>query len=176
MLLIWTHLGTALVAAGILPAVEPGFQPGGSCPIVERKLETECSLPSPKPFFRAAGCRPLRQAGCLTLHSQAVPCCFLPNRNPDIGLLTRCGRLMRFLSFRPAFYLRLPSDPISRWTPLPSGKAFPWRGLYWTSTNQATHPAGRNNKKPRGIAAGLMISLNLITSETGEQKPRDRSS
>src|SRR5258706_1681319 len=39
----------------------------------------------------------------------------------DICLLIQLARLMRFLFVGPALCLRLPSDPTSRWTPLPSG-------------------------------------------------------
>ena len=39
--------------------------------------------------------------------------------------LTQRTRLMRFLFVGPALCLRLPSDPTSRWTPLPFGLQFP---------------------------------------------------
>ncbi len=39
----------------------------------------------------------------------------------DIGRLTPRARLMRFLFVGPALCLRLPSDPTSRWAPLPFG-------------------------------------------------------
>jgi len=39
----------------------------------------------------------------------------------DIGRLTQRVRLMRFLFVGPALCLLLPSDPTSRWTPLPFG-------------------------------------------------------
>ena len=54
---------------------------------------------------------------------------------------------MRFLFVRPTFCLRLPSDPTSRRTPLPSGEQFPLPGPYWTLTNQSVHPAGRTKGK-----------------------------
>jgi hypothetical protein len=54
---------------------------------------------------------------------------------------------MRFLFVRPAFCLRLPSDSVSRQTPLPSGYQFPLSGLEGTSTPKFVRPAGRTTKK-----------------------------
>src|SRR5204863_7689310 len=57
------------VAAGILPAVELGFQPGGrDAPHAANYWEFSSNCPS-MPRFRAAGCRPLRQPGWLPLRN-----------------------------------------------------------------------------------------------------------
>src|SRR5437762_389801 len=51
------------VAAGILPAVEPGFQPGGTRVRMNQAPSNAPALRYPQCCFRAAGCRPLRQPG-----------------------------------------------------------------------------------------------------------------
>jgi hypothetical protein len=61
------------VAAGILPAVEPGFQPGGrNTPNAANQREFTSTCPS-TPRFRAARCRPLRQPGWLPLRNPRDP-------------------------------------------------------------------------------------------------------
>ena len=53
------------IAAGILPAVEPGILPGGN-------VGVSPSIPRPEMSFRAARCRPLRQPGWPPLPSSRV--------------------------------------------------------------------------------------------------------
>src|SRR5437773_1449302 len=65
--------GANQVAASILPAVEPGFQPGGrNAPHTANRREFSSNCPS-TPRFRAAGCRPLRQPGWLPLRNSRAP-------------------------------------------------------------------------------------------------------
>jgi hypothetical protein len=80
---------------------------------------------------------------------------------------------MRFLFVKPGFCLRLPSDSVSRRTPLPFGYRFPPSGpeedLHLQVTNQppqligwrlrATRHAWRTHKKksPEEKSSGLLI-------------------
>src|SRR5437773_3482262 len=70
--------GANQVAASILPAVEPGCQPGGrNAPHTANRREFSSNCPS-TPRFRAAGCRPLRQPGWLPLRNSRDPRRFRP--------------------------------------------------------------------------------------------------
>jgi hypothetical protein len=60
-----------VVAAGLSPAVEPGFQPGGLSLSSHRARVTQPTPRSTPAPFRAAGYRPLRQPGWLPLHTPA---------------------------------------------------------------------------------------------------------
>src|SRR5947209_5576297 len=63
------YLSAPSVAAGILPAVEPGFQPGGTDgQRASNRIERTGASASPG-LVRAAGCRPLRQPGWLPLRA-----------------------------------------------------------------------------------------------------------
>jgi len=56
---------------------------------------------------------------CLSDLRRNVPC---KNRaSQRLACSPHCAASIRFLFVRPAFCLQLPSDSISRWTPLPFG-------------------------------------------------------
>jgi hypothetical protein len=67
-------LAPGVVAAGILPAVEPGLQPGGQNHSQVRKAANFSKDRRDITVFSGRqGCRPLRQAGCLTLPATGLP-------------------------------------------------------------------------------------------------------
>jgi hypothetical protein len=55
---------------------------------------------------------------------------------------------MRFVLLRSAFCLRLPSDPTSRWTPLPSASSFHHQDLQGTSTPKLLPMPGTHKYPP----------------------------
>ena len=61
---------------------------------------------------------------------------------------------MRFVFLRSAFCLRLPSDPTSRWTPLPSANSFHHQDLQGTCTPKLLPmPGTREAPRPQGGAS-----------------------
>src|SRR5947207_14562808 len=67
--------GTTPVAAGLRPAVKPGILPGGQNGSTRQSLKIPSLAETCTLSFRATGCRPLRQAGRLTLRAGAVAGC-----------------------------------------------------------------------------------------------------
>ena len=97
----------------------------------------------------------------------------------DMCLLIQRACLMRFLCVRPALCLRLPSDSMSPWTPLPSGYHFPLSGVFGIWEQSSPHPkAGApcraHTKKARvgnpgssyhhDVSADYILSINSRTS------------
>ena len=69
--IVTVHDFGVAVAAGILPAIEPGVPPGGKA----WKFQAPCQIPKPSPVrtpIRAARCRPLRQARGPTLQGSII--------------------------------------------------------------------------------------------------------
>lgn len=69
---------------------------------------------------------------------------------------------MRFVFLRSAFCLRLPSDPTSRWTPLPLANSFHHQDLQGTCTPKLLPMPGTRDTprgKPRGILQRVLINL-----------------
>ena len=85
----------------------------------------------------------------------------LGNHLMATGFILSCGLtlvpqpLMRFVFLGSEFCLRLPSDPTSRWTPLPLASSFRHQDLQGTSTPKALPMPGTREPprgKPRGIS------------------------
>ena len=92
----------------------------------------------------------------------------LGNHLMAMGFVLSCGLtlvpqpLMRFVFLGSELCLRLPSDPTSRWTPLPSASSFRHQDLQGTSTPKplpmpGTHKLPR--RKQRGIRIGTAADL-----------------